>query len=140
MAKHTLYIITYDRGKYPLSGKTKPYHWSYFIQIQVTNNTNTGIQHQLHGMPGSFHYDGPEDVDLKKWEVAPKEEVEIGEVDSLKLDKVHEILKSVSIDTVESCGWNCQDWSLDGFEKLQKEGFVYDYLTKDGLRNWLRED
>lgn len=55
------------------------------------------------------------------------------------MTRVHEILKDVKIDTTESSRWNGQDWALDGLEKLKKEGFVYDYLTKDGLKNWLKE-
>jgi hypothetical protein len=69
-----------------------------------------------------------------------KEELEIGEVDDSNLDKIHEILKDLRIDLVESSGWNCQNWALDGFEKLKEEGFVYDYLTQEAVKNWLKEN
>lgn len=97
-----------------------------------------GIEHQLRGMPGSFYYQGPEDVDLSKADNL-KNELEIGEVDGSRLDRVHEILKGVRIDKVESSGWNCQSWALDGLADFKKEGFVYDYLTEDGLKHWLKE-
>lgn len=40
------------------------------------------------------------------------------------MNRVYEILKGVRIDTVESSGWNRQDWALEGFETLKEEGFV----------------
>jgi hypothetical protein len=60
IAKHTLYIVTYERGVYVASGKVKPYYWSYFIQIEAKQGQNFGIAHQLRGMPGNFYYKGPE--------------------------------------------------------------------------------
>ncbi|CAG9994448.1 unnamed protein product [Clonostachys byssicola] len=127
MAKRTLYLVTYDRGTYPTTGKVKPYHWSYFIQTDLRGNKNLGIAHQLRGMPGGFYYPGPEQLDLVK-SGSPKEELEIGEVDDSNLKRVHEILSSVRIETSESSGWNCQDWSLAGFEMLKEEGFVYKHF------------
>jgi hypothetical protein len=138
MAKRTLYLITHNRGTYSTTGKVKPYHWSYFIQIEAKGGKILGITHQLRGMPGGFYYKGPEDADLEK-SGSRKEELEVGEVDESKLDKIHEILKELRIDTVESSGWNCQDWALDGFEKLKEEGFIYDYLTREAVKNWLKE-
>ena len=61
-------------------------------------------------------------------------------MDESILDRVHEILKEIRTDTVESSGWNCQDWALDGFEELKKEGLVYDYLTSESVKYWLKED
>ncbi|EPE04408.1 hypothetical protein F503_01412 [Ophiostoma piceae UAMH 11346] len=138
MPKRTLYPVTYDRGTYSTTGKTKPYHWSYFIRLEIKGNSNLGIAHQLRGMPGAFYYQGPEKVDLSK-SGSLKEELEVGEVDDAKLGKVHELLKDVTIDNVESSGWNCQDWALAGMEKLKAEGFVYDYLTAEALKNWMKE-
>ena len=137
MAKHTLYLVTYDRGNYHTQNP-KPYHWVYFIQLEIRGTMNLGIAHQLRGMPGGFYYKGPESVDLAK-SGNLKEVLEIGEVDSSKLTRAHEILSNIKIDSVESSGWNCQDWALDGFEQLKKEGLAYDYLTEDGLKNWLKE-
>ncbi|KAI1167541.1 hypothetical protein F5B18DRAFT_444448 [Nemania serpens] len=138
MAKYTFYLVTYDRGTYSTTGKVKPYHWCYFIQTEINGRKNLGIAHQLRGMPGAFYYTGPEMVDLNI-SGSPKEELEIGEVNESVLSKIHEILKEVRIDKVESSGWNCQDWTLDGFDKLKAEGFVYDYLTPDAVKTWLRE-
>ncbi len=90
-------------------------------------------------MPGGFYYRGPEDVDLAK-SGTRKEELEVGEVDESKLGRVHEILRQVRIDTVESSGWNCQDRALDGFEELKEEGFIYDYLMKEAVKDWLKEE
>ncbi|KAI8634260.1 hypothetical protein F5Y19DRAFT_206524 [Xylariaceae sp. FL1651] len=138
MAKRTLYLVTYDRGTYSTTGKVKPYHWSYFIRTEVSGSKYLGIEHQLRGMPGAFYYMGPELVDLNKSD-SRKEELEVGEIDESALPKVHDILKQLRIDKVESSGWNCQDWTLDGFEKLKAQGLVYEYLTPDAVKNWLRE-
>ncbi|KAK3940422.1 hypothetical protein QBC46DRAFT_288348 [Diplogelasinospora grovesii] len=139
MAKHSLYLVTYDRGTYH-TGKVKPYHWSYFIQINLSGGKNAGIEHQLRGMPGNFYYPGPEDVDLSTIDPSAfKQQLEIGEVEDAKLDRTHQILKEIQIDPVESSGWNCQNWSLEGFGKLQEEGFTYDWLTKEAVKNWLKE-
>ncbi|KAJ9130692.1 hypothetical protein NKR23_g12089 [Pleurostoma richardsiae] len=138
MTKRTLYLVTYDRGTYATTGKVKPYHWSFFVQLEVRGAQNLGIAHQLRGMPGAFYYKGPEEVDLAK-SGSRKEELELGEVDDSELGRVHEILSQVRIDTVESSGWNCQDWALDGLERLKEEGFIYEYLTGEAVKNWLRE-
>lgn len=103
-----LYFVTYSRGTYLNTGILKPYHWSFFVQKELTGTKNLGIAYQLRGMPGAFYYSGPEDVDLNK-SGSLKEELQIGEVDSPKLDLVHQRLKECRIDTVESSGWNCQD-------------------------------
>ena len=100
-----------------------------------------GIAHQLRGMPGGFYSKGPEDVDLNK-SGSRKDELEVGEIDGSKLDRIHEIheiLKDVHIEKSESSGWNCQDWPLDGLDKLKEEGYIYDYLTKEAVKNWLKE-
>jgi hypothetical protein len=55
MTKLTIYLITYDRGTYDLTGRTKPYHWSYFTQVEMKAGKNLGIAHQLRGMPGAFY-------------------------------------------------------------------------------------
>jgi hypothetical protein len=89
-------------------------------------------------MPGAFYYPGPEDVDLSK-PVSVKEELQIGEVDAEKLDVVHQRLKECRIETVESSSWNCQDWTLEGLEKLRAEGFVDATHTEEVVRNWLTE-
>ena len=65
MVKYPLYLATYDRGKY-YTGLTKPYHWSYFIEVEVRGAEILGVAHQLRGMPGAFYYRGPEQVDLAK--------------------------------------------------------------------------
>ncbi|KAM5347215.1 hypothetical protein ACJ41O_010220 [Fusarium nematophilum] len=123
MAKRTLYLITYDRGKHPITSTVKPYHWSYFIYIEIREGQPFGVAHQLHGMPGSFAYRGPEHVDPS--EPSPiKEQLEVGEVDDLNLERMHEILSSVHVDQSESSGWNCQDWTLERFEMLKGEGYV----------------
>ena len=78
MAKRPLYLVTETRGHYAVSGKVKPYHWSFFIQ--VGQDQTIGTAHQLHGMPGAFYYNGAEEVDLKTYETR-KEQLEIGEID-----------------------------------------------------------
>ncbi|KAB5536542.1 hypothetical protein GE09DRAFT_1226600 [Coniochaeta sp. 2T2.1] len=105
----------------------------------VLSKGNLGIAHQLRGMPGAFYYEGPEEVDLGK-SGSLKEELELGEVNDSKLGRVHEILSQVRIDTVESSRWNCQDWALDGLERLKEEGFIYEDPTREAVKNWLKED
>ncbi|KFH41724.1 hypothetical protein ACRE_075540 [Hapsidospora chrysogenum ATCC 11550] len=61
-------------------------------------------------------------------------ELEIGEVGESKFNRVHDILKNIPIDKSESSGWNCQDWAT-----RWREGFVYDYLAKEAVKNWLKE-
>jgi len=89
-------------------------------------------------MPGAFYYKGPENVDLNK-SGSLKEELQIGEVDEAKLDVVNLRLKECRIDTVESSGWHCQDWALEGIDRLRAEGFVYESFTGDVVKNWLKE-
>jgi hypothetical protein len=129
----TLYLVTYHRGTYLNTGTPKPYHWSFFVQKELKGTKNLGIAHQLRGMPGAFYYKGPEDVDLNK-SGSLKEELQIGEVDAAKLNLVYQRLEECRIDTVESSGWNCQDWAFEGLEKLRVEGFVDGSYTKRWLR------
>ena len=49
------------------------------------------------GPVGAFYYDGPEKVGLAR-SGSLKEELEVGEVDESKLDRVHEILNQVRIE------------------------------------------
>jgi hypothetical protein len=89
-------------------------------------------------MPRGFYYKGPKNVDLAA-SGSLKEELEIGEVDESQMNKIHDILKNIRIETNESAQWNCQNWALDGFDKLKEQGCVYDYLTQDAIKNWLKE-
>ncbi|BDD61521.1 hypothetical protein MAP00_006563 [Monascus purpureus] len=68
-------------------------------------------------MPGAFYYMGPEEVDLAK----------------------SRSLKEELLNTVESSGWNCQDWALEGLEKLRADGFIYDGYTRETVKAWLKE-
>jgi hypothetical protein len=135
---YTLYLVTYDRGRHPLTDKILPRHWSFFVQVEVDGEKNLGIAHQLRGMPGNFRYNGPEEVDLNK-SSSLKTELQIGEVDAARLDSLYNCLKECRIDQSESSGWNCQDWALDGLEKLKAEGFVYEEYTQEMVKNWLKE-
>lgn len=83
----------------------------------MENGINLGIAHQLRGMPGAFYYMGPEEVDLAK----------------------SRSLKEELLNTVESSGWNCQDWALEGLEKLRADGFIYDGYTRETVKAWLKE-
>ncbi|RMD43303.1 hypothetical protein DV735_g1790, partial [Chaetothyriales sp. CBS 134920] len=138
MTKHAFYVAAYDRGRHGLSGTIQPYHWTYFIQLNVQGKENNGIAHQLRGMPGGFYYQGPENVDLWKSQRL-KHELEIGEVDSSQLDEVHRILSAVHIEKNESSTWNCQDWAVSGLDGLKKAGFVWDHITEEAIRTWLKE-
>lgn len=135
MPKHPLYIVTYDRGNHPVNNKVNPYHWAYFIQVNIDGQRRLGVTHQLHGMPGNFYYQGPEDADLGPI----KEELVLGEIDSSDMAKVHDILRGVKIDQTEHSGWNCQSWTLEGLEGLRESGFIYEHLGQEEVKHWLKE-
>ncbi|KAF2223511.1 hypothetical protein BDZ85DRAFT_110478 [Elsinoe ampelina] len=137
MAYLTLKLAAYHRGM-DVYERVRQYHWSFFIVTSIEAHTY-GIAHQLRGMPGAFFYRGPEPgVALDKSSML-KHELDVGEIEASKIDRVHEILSTVSIDQVESSGWNCQNWAIDGFLKLQQEGLAYDHLTVEQIKNWFRE-
>lgn len=138
MPKHPLYVAAYDRGTHGLHNTIQPYHWSFFIQLRIEGTDNIGVAHQLRGMPGGFYYPGPEDTDLWRSE-RPKHELEIGEVETSQLEEFHDILARVPIEKNESSRWNCQDWTLDGLISLKEAGFVWDHITGEAMKNWLRE-
>ena len=52
---------------------------------------------------------------------------------------VYHRLNQCRNDTVESSGRNCQDWALEGIDRLRAEGFVYESFTADVVKNWLKE-
>lgn len=136
---HSLYLVTYSRGRHGLTNAVQPYHWLFFIQAKIVGGKKIGITHQLRGMPGGFYYPGPEEIDFDASQIK-REEVEIGQVPVDKLDKVHELLKEIRIEKSETLRWNCQDWSLAGLDKLRAEGFVDETYTNDVIRHWLKEE
>ncbi|KAI5803876.1 hypothetical protein EDC01DRAFT_476687 [Geopyxis carbonaria] len=133
MSSHSLIIAAYHRGHHWQTNKPKPYHWSFFIFTNPT--TLSGIAHQLHGMPGNFWYDGPESVDLG----STCSKVDVGSVQSTKLERFTEICREVPIDQGESSGWNCQSWTLEVVDRLRKEGFVDEWVTNEEIRQYLKE-
>ena len=137
---HTLSIATYYRGTHWQTGKIKPYHWSFFIYTGPKDDPSApGVVHQLHGMPGAFYYVGPENVSLRR-STARKLTLDVGEVPENKLNRITEILEQVNVVKDESSPWNCQDWSLEGLEKLAEEGFVDEGYTREVVKYWLREE
>lgn len=137
MPFHPLLLITYDRGLHWKTQKPKPYHWAFFVKTESVGDQVLGIAHQLHGMPGAFHYSSPEQVEMK--EIGSKTlDLEIKSVEPRKLDRVTEIMKTVPVETSEASPWNCQDWSLAAVETLRKEGFIDDQYTNEIIKYWLR--
>lgn len=57
--------------------------------------------YQLRGIPGAFYYSSPEQVDLKK-SGSKKLDLEIGSVESGKMDRVTEILQTIPVETNEA--------------------------------------
>jgi hypothetical protein len=55
------------------------------------------------------------------------------------IESINAVLKEVEIVRDESAGWNCQDRTLEGFERLKGMGIVYGHLKADGVRGWLKE-
>ncbi|KAK4238614.1 hypothetical protein C8A03DRAFT_14946, partial [Achaetomium macrosporum] len=135
-------------GTYPLTGKTKPCHWAYFLETDSRGQQPKGIIFQLRGMPRGFYYPGPErEMNVTQEGEPPRgggglrEKLEVGEVDGAEgvLDRIHEVMSEVEVAQDESSGWNCQNWALAGFEMLKGEGFVYPHPTAEGVESWLKE-
>jgi hypothetical protein len=148
MTKLTLFIMTYNCGAHPLTGETKPYHWAYFLDTNPRLPDAPGIIFQLRGMPGGFHYPGPENLKATQ-DDGPGEltdQLEVGEVEvdgsagtQRAVDKIDGILKGVRVVKDESAAWNCQNWALDGFELLKNAGVAHGHLGGEGVREWLYE-
>ena len=138
MSSYAISIITYDRGeKWDAPTKKKPYHWAFFIQTSTT--PNVGHTFQLRGMPGSFYYSGEEAVDLSKID-GENGQLEVGSIPLQKYERFKQLLQVVTIDNVESSGWNCQSWSLEALDNLREEGLVADDYPNNVIQHWLRED
>lgn len=120
MSSYAFSIITYDRGEqWDAPIKKKPYHWAFFIQTSTI--PNVGHTFQLRGMPGSFYYSGEEAVDLSKIDDG-NGQLEAGSIPLQKYERFKQLLQAVTIDNVESSGWNCQSWSLAALDNLREEG------------------
>jgi hypothetical protein len=173
MPKNTLYLVTYDRGRHPLTGQPKPHHWAYFLDTTTNDTTTTtsittsppptsdtphspareaprqeqqqqqqprGLIFQLRGMPGGFHYPGPERLDAAQGgEPGPvREMLEVGQVDAGDVAAVREVLAGVQVVQDEGAAWNCQDWALTGLVRLKERGWVYEGIGGEGVVGWLR--
>ncbi|OBT67736.1 hypothetical protein VE03_03549 [Pseudogymnoascus sp. 23342-1-I1] len=138
MSNYVFSIITYDRGEqWDAPRKKKPYHWAFFIRVSTT--PNVGHTFQLRGMPGSFYYSAEETVDLSK--IADENgRLEVGSIPLQKYERFKQLLEAVTIDNVESPGWNCQSWSLAALNNLRDEGLVANDYSNDVIQHWLRED
>lgn len=138
MSNSPIYLVTYDRGIYDLTGEIKPYHWSFFYERSRDGPRRRGIALQLHGMPGGFYYVGPEELDLAG--TGPvKEQLEIGEATEDGVGRIHEMLSMIPIVKDESSKWNCQDWALEGLERMTAAGYIHEYLNPGTVKNWLKE-
>ncbi|PPQ84134.1 hypothetical protein CVT25_003348 [Psilocybe cyanescens] len=146
MTKYPITILAYTRGVHWQTKLPKPYHWALFIR--TGNSTSTGITHQLHGMPGAFHYDGPEPSSSTAPDplllAAKRNEVDIGSVPPDKVDLVAQICSAIPIDQTEDpsdseSGWNCQSWTVSVVQEMKKEGFVDEWITEEYLRGFLKE-
>lgn len=139
MPKHTVYLLAFDRGTHPLTGKVKPYHWMYFVQTEVRDGKPWSHVFQLRGMPGGFYYPGPETMNPAAELGEPLEKLEIGEVDASSPLDIHEVMKEIRIVEDEASSGNCQDWALADLGRLREEGLVYDHISEEVVRSWLRD-
>lgn len=147
MPSYSLQLVTYDRGTYTAGdrkGKTKPFHWSFFIQTPGAPGSNPGVAMQLRGMPGAFYYKGPENVDMARSR-SRKEELEIGTLSGGSLEQivaaVDRLLKRVRIERDESSRWNCQSWALDGFDDLAAHPNLFTaYYDRRAVKAWLQTE
>ncbi|KAI0071751.1 hypothetical protein K474DRAFT_1630077 [Panus rudis PR-1116 ss-1] len=136
---YDLYIVAYDRGKDWRDGRTKPYHWSFFIETETFSLT-VGIAHQLRGMPGGFYYKGAERADLREPEQPIKTTVQIGQIPKSEVDEVEPLLKTVPIDLDETTSWNCQNWAGSALALMEKRGWITEGNTFAALKEWLKEE
>ena len=137
---YTLQLLTYSRGLHPIDNTVLPYHWALLLLPEPLSAT--GTVYQLRGMPGGFHYDGPEpNSDVTKVmdpHAKPKVVIEIGEVPFDKLGEFESIMGSEDVSKKEY-GWNCQDWTVAVLEKVEGRGWLHESLTVEGIKAWLRE-
>lgn len=49
------------------------------------------------------------------------------------------VLREVGVVVDESAAWNCQDWALEGLERLKKVGVVREDLERGRVKAWLAE-
>lgn len=89
-------------------------------------------------MPRGSYYKGEEDVDLNN-SGSLKEDLQVGKVDEAELGMVKRLLQECRIDTDESSDWKCQDWVLEGLDRLRAEGFADQVYTRDVVKNWPKE-
>ena len=76
--KLTLQIKSYDRGRHPVHIDLRPYHST--LLINNGPSSPTGTVYQLKGMPGGFHYDGPEPNEDITVSGSKLEDIDMGEV------------------------------------------------------------
>ncbi|OBT99230.1 hypothetical protein VE01_02740 [Pseudogymnoascus verrucosus] len=137
MSTYAFSIITCDRGEqWDSPTKMKPYHWVFWIQSSTT--PNVGHTFQLRGMPGTFYHSAEEAVDLSKLDGA-NGRLEVGSIPLQKYELYKQLLQEVTIDNVESSGWNCQNWSLAALDNREQDLVADDY-SNNVIRHWLSED
>jgi hypothetical protein len=49
------------------------------------------------------------------------------------------VMKDVGVVVGEDAEWNCQDWALEGLERLKKAGVVREDLERERVKAWLKE-
>lgn len=49
------------------------------------------------------------------------------------------VLREVGVVVDEGAAWNCQDWALEGLERLKKVGVVREDLERGRVKAWLAE-
>jgi len=131
-----LKIISSDRGRYPVYNELMSYHWT--LPLNNGRSSSIGTVYQLKGMPGGFHYDGPEpneDVTVSGYQ--PKES-DAGEVPANKFLGFERIVADEFISKQEY-GWDCQSWRASVLEKHKGAGFVHDCITPGSVKAWLKE-
>ena len=133
---YTIQIVSYDRGHHPVTNAVQPYHWAILINNGATSLN--GTIYQLKGMPGAFHYDGPESNEDMIRSNTRIEEIEIGELPAGRLAEFERIAKDEAISKQEY-GWNCQNWTNSVLERLKASGFGHTYITADSVKSWLKE-
>lgn len=127
-----LQLIPYHRGMHPVTGKTMPFHWAIFA---ATGPGPIGDVYQLRGMPGAFHYDGPERRINPGNSQRKRQELDIGAIPSDKIKDMEDLIQKVPVSTAEQ-DHNCQTWAEDALKAMESKGWLY--MTASQAAQWLK--
>ena len=96
------------------------HHWSLYLQDSIEGD----MIYEVVGSPGSFCRNTISDVKPERSQ-RHVQNLEVADINRQDVSAVKEVLASVKISKVAN--WSCQDFVLEGLEKLHDECFIEDY-------------